>query len=226
MKWRVWGENVYFKFHSHTDISLKYINPCSVLIHAPGQSIKYCPCNGEILHFLYANEHKAEWKINAQVNEEKWFVCQCSKEGCLKNRKWCHRAYQLIWLHSFMVSWDGLADGWQAFPLGPQFGARVTVKVKASENGDTLAASVHTATVRRSFGHLKVRNWSGPWRSNTNWSQRFVSSQVGSFMFFRTLLTILSSSFLALCSSSSVLFILLLSWRRMRERERQTSGRM
>lgn len=89
---------------------------------------------------------------------------------------------------------------------------------------EVLAAPVHTATVQRSFGHLKVRNWSGPWGSNTNWSQRLVSSQVGSFMFFRTLLTILSSSFLARCSSSSVLFILLLSWRRMRERG--TSGRM
>lgn len=51
------------------------------------------------------------------------------------------------------------------------------------------------------------------WCVDTCRSQRFVSSQVGSFMFLRTRLTILSSSFLARCSSSSVLFILLLSWR-------------
>ncbi|TNN52591.1 hypothetical protein EYF80_037169 [Liparis tanakae] len=38
-------------------------------------------------------------------------------------------------------------------------------------------------------------------------------------MFFRTLLTTFSSSFLARCSSSSVLFILLLSWRSERRME-------
>ena len=43
--------------------------------------------------------------------------------------------------------------------------------------------------------------------------QRLVSSQEGSFMLFSTFLTIFSSSFLALCSSSSVLRILLLSWK-------------
>lgn len=41
--------------------------------------------------------------------------------------------------------------------------------------------------------------------------QRFVSSHVGSFMLFNTLLTTFSRSFLALCSSSSDLFIFLLS---------------
>lgn len=39
------------------------------------------------------------------------------------DRKWCHHAYQLIWLHSITVSWDGI------FSLGPQFGAQVTMKV-------------------------------------------------------------------------------------------------
>lgn len=42
-------------------------------------------------------------------------------------------------------------------------------------------------------------------------THRLVSSQVGSFMFFRTLLRIFSSSFLAFCSSFRVLLIFLLS---------------
>lgn len=54
------------------------------------------------------------------------------------NRKWCRHAYQLIWFHSFTVSWDGFADGWQAASLGPHFGTQVTEKVKASGNGEEM----------------------------------------------------------------------------------------
>lgn len=51
---------------------------------------------------------------------------------------------------------------------------------------------------------------------------RLVSSQVGSL--FSTFLTIFSSSFLALCSSSKVLFILLLSCRSRRRTRSLTLG--
>lgn len=49
------------------------------------------------------------------------------------------------------------------------------------------------------------------WRTCTTCPQRFVSSHVGSFMLFNTLLTTFSRSFRALCSSSSDLFIFLFS---------------
>lgn len=71
------------------------------------------------------------------------------------DRKWCHHAYQQMWLHSFTVSWDGFADGWQTFSLGPQFGTLV----KASKNGDdmlneVLAAFVHTQVEQQFIVHL------------------------------------------------------------------------
>lgn len=47
-------------------------------------------------------------------------------------------ACRLVWLHSFKVSWDSFANSWQVFYIGPQFGTQVTVKVKASGNGDML----------------------------------------------------------------------------------------
>lgn len=65
-------------------------------------------------------------------------------------------AYQLLLLHSFTVTSDGFTDGWQAFSLGPRFGTRVTVKVKAS--GDTLGCGSfrpHRLNQFLSFGHRK-----------------------------------------------------------------------
>lgn len=53
---------------------------------------------------------------------------------------------------------------------------------------------------------------------------RLVSSQVGSFEFFRTFRMAFSSSFRALCSSSSVLFILLLSCSRRHDRMLNNKG--
>lgn len=47
-------------------------------------------------------------------------------------------AYRRVWLHSFKVSRDSFADGWQVFYTGPQFGTQVTVRSKASGNGDVL----------------------------------------------------------------------------------------
>lgn len=58
-----------------------------------------------------------------------------------------------------------------------------------------------------SSGSLLIYFLSGRCR----WHHRLVSSHVGSFMLFKTLLTTFSRSFLALCSSSSDLFIFLLS---------------
>lgn len=66
-----------------------------------------------------------------------------------------------------MVGRDGFANGWQAFPLGPQFGTQVTVKVKASGNGDTLSSGMNywqllSSQADRqflSFEDLIVRNW-------------------------------------------------------------------
>lgn len=60
-----------------------------------------------------------------------------------------------MWLHSFTVSWDGFADGWPTFYLGPQFGTLV----KASKNGDdmlneVLAAFVHTEVEQQFIVHL------------------------------------------------------------------------
>lgn len=67
------------------------------------------------------------------------------------------------------------------------------------------------------FWPLKVRKQSclGSW--GKCWSQRLVSSQLGSFMFFKTLLMMRSNSFLARCSSSSVLLMRLLSLKNVKE---------
>lgn len=144
---------------------------------------------------------------NIEVNEgtqNSWSLFQKKWEA--RDRKLFHHAYQLTGLTAWLLA--GMAP-----QLGPAFGYAWRSTHCQNKMNEELAASVHTDwTTPRRFV------WSLLLRSDTHWSQRLVSSQVGSFMFFKTLLTILSSSFLARCSSSSVLFILLLSWRDERKR--------
>lgn len=126
-----------------------------------------------------------------------WLITRQKKEEQMLTNKAkqhmgeCHRAYQLIWLQKITVS----LCWWSIWS---------------------------TVAWQHLIGHLAPKRQEAVLSAwDKYWSQRLVSSQLGSFMFFKTLLMICSNSFLARCSSSSVLLMRLLSLKSGRGEQHQ-----
>lgn len=91
-----------------------------------------------------------------------------------------------------------------------RFKKRNTVTAGIKSSFVTIFTSIFGQELRLLL--LSTHNYQMQFSEMYRRAHKFVSSQDGSFILFKTFLTIFSNSFRAFCSSSRVRFILLLSW--------------